>query len=116
MAAMCIPTPAAAFSVGDTEFDAAIFRNRRVTLGHHALDVDDAAGGIDRAGKFHQGPIAGQLEDTAAMFCDLWIEQLAAARLERGECDFFVIVHQTAVTDHIGRKERGQPSFKESFK
>ena len=54
----------------DAELDPSLRRHRLVPLGHAALHIDRAAHGIDRAGELDQHPIAGGLDDTAAMAGD----------------------------------------------
>ena len=63
----------------DAEFDAALFGDAGVALGHDALDFEGAARGIDGAGEFDKHTVARGLDDAAAMFGDFWINNDLAA-------------------------------------
>ena len=58
----------------DAEFDAALFRDAGVALGHDALDVEGAARGVNGTSELGQHAIAGRLDDAAAMFGDFGID------------------------------------------
>ena len=79
-----------------------------VPLGHRLLHRDRAAHRIDDAGKFHQQPVAGGLDDAALVLGDLRIEKLAAQRLEAFERAFLVRPHQPRIPRHIGGEDRGE--------
>ena len=69
----------------DTELNAALGWHLGVTLGHTALDFDGAAHSIDNTDEFHQHPVAGGLDDPAAMFGDLGIDQCFSKGFEGSE-------------------------------
>ena len=57
---------------------------------------------VDDAREFRQHPVAGRLDDAAVMLADLWVDELAAMRLEAFVRSFLVRAHQTRVARHIG--------------
>ena len=87
-----------------------------VALDHAALNVDGAAHGIDHADEFHQHPVAGRLDDPAAMFGDLGIDQFLAMRLELAQRAFLIDAHQPAVAGNVGRQYRSQPAVDTVFR
>ena len=82
-----------------------------IALGHAALHLDRAAHRIDDAGELHQQAVAGGLDDAAAVFGDLRIDQLAPMALEAREGRALVAAHQPRITRHIGREDRRQSSL-----
>ena len=52
-----------------------------VALGHLALHLDRAAHRVDDAGELDEQPVAGGLDDAAAVLGDLGVDELAANRL-----------------------------------
>ena len=92
----------------DAHFDAAVPRDTRVPLGHRLLHFDGATHRIDDAGKFHQQPIAGGLDDAAMVFGDLRIDELTAQRFEAFERALLVRPHQPRIPRHVGGKDRGE--------
>jgi hypothetical protein len=80
-----------------------------IAPGHVTLDIDGAAYRINDAGEFDQHPIAGGLDDPAAVFLDLRIDQLAAQRFQRGERSLFVGTHQPAIAGNISCENGGEP-------
>ena len=91
----------------DAELDPAIFGNGGVSLGHGALDFHGAAHCIDRTCKLDQRAIACSLDNAAAMFGNLGIDEFASDGLEGCESAFLVNAHQAAVTSNIGREDGG---------
>ena len=69
---------------------------------------DRAFDGVDHAWKFHQGAVAGELDDPAAMGADGRLDQLFPQRPETLVRTFLVGLHQPAVADHVGGQDRGQ--------
>ena len=92
----------------DAQFDAAVRSGAGVALRHRLLHLDRAAHRIDDAGKFHQQPVAGGLDDAAAVFGDFRIEKLAAQRLEAFERAFLVRPHQPRIPGHISGEDCGE--------
>src|SRR5262249_27259572 len=79
-----------------------------VTLGHRLLHRDGTAHRIDDAGKFDQQTVAGGLDKAAPVLRDLWINKLAAQRLEAVERAFFVRPHHPLIPRSIGGEDRGE--------
>src|SRR4051812_14876537 len=67
----------------DAEFEPAVGQDSRIAFGHPALDRAGAIDRIDDAGEFDQQPVAGRLDDAAAMGRDLWVEESLAMLLKR---------------------------------
>ena len=80
-----------------------------VALGHFALHLDRAAHRVDDAGELDEQPVAGGLDDAAAVLVDLGVDQLAPNRLQRRERAFLVRAHQPRIAGDIGRQDRRQP-------
>jgi hypothetical protein len=57
------------------ELDALRIRHLGVALGHSTLNIKSAAGCVHYAAKLSQQPIAGVLDDTAAVFGNLGIDE-----------------------------------------
>jgi hypothetical protein len=53
-----------------------------ILRGHTMLDLDRAARGIDRAGKFNQHAVASSIDDPSAMGRDCSIDKGLSDRLE----------------------------------
>jgi hypothetical protein len=83
------------------KLDTPVTGRASIAPGHVTLDIDGAAHRINDAGEFDQHPIPGGLDDPAAVFLDLRIDQLAPRRLQRGERSLFVGAHQTAIAGNI---------------
>ena len=66
----------------DPKFDAPIGRNRGATFGRRALHLGSAAQRIDDAGELDQQPVAGGLDDAAAVFMNPRVDQLGPNRLQ----------------------------------
>jgi hypothetical protein len=76
------------------EFDALFRRDAEVTCRHFALHFDRAPDRVDDAAKLDEQSIAGGLNNSATMFLDLRVAELAADRPQLGEGTFFVPAHQ----------------------
>jgi hypothetical protein len=94
----------------DAQLDAVVRRDTDVPLGHRLLHLDRKTHRIDDARKVHQHPVAGRLDDAAAMRVDLRLDELAAMRLEASVRAFLVHPHQPRIPCHIGGKDRGEAS------
>src|SRR6516165_2614358 len=90
----------------DTELDAGLCPNTRVPLGHGLLHLDRATHRVDDAGKFHQQPVAGGLDDAAMVLGDLRIGELAAQCFEADERALLVRSHQPRIARRIGGEDR----------
>jgi hypothetical protein len=61
--------------------------------------------------QFAQQPVAGGLDDAAAMLGDLWVNNLGAERLEPGQSPFLVGFDQARTARYIGGEDRREPTF-----
>src|SRR5262245_46465175 len=82
---------------------------------HALLEVDGALGGVDGARELDQHTIACDLEDTALMLRDQRLQNLATARFEGGERAHLVLLHEAAVTNHVGSENGGQAALDALF-
>jgi len=99
--------PADADAVGD----ALVLGRLGVAVYHCALDLDGAFDRIDHTREFDERPVAGQLDDAAAVLFYLRVDELAAMRLQAVERPFLVRAHQPRVARHIGGKDRGETAL-----
>ena len=89
----------------EAKFEAVFGGHARIAIDHSPLHVDRAANGIDHTGKLEQQTIAGRLDNPAAKFGDLGVDQVAPVRLQRRERAAFVLLHETGIARHIGRDD-----------
>src|ERR1019366_1167630 len=61
--------------------------------------------------KLDERTITSCFDDPASMLCDLGIDKIASARLERCESTLLVNTHEPAVASDINCEDGGQPSF-----
>src|ERR1700730_13512517 len=66
----------------DAKGNAFVLGHLRAAVRHCPLDLDGAAHRIDDAGKFHQHPVAGGLDDAPVMLPDLRVDERAAMRFQ----------------------------------
>ena len=92
----------------DAPFDATVFPDTHVPLGHRLLHVDRATHCIDDAWKLHQQAIAGGLDDATIVLGDLRIDELSAQRFEAFERAFLIRAHQSRIARDIGGQNRGE--------
>jgi hypothetical protein len=95
----------------DAELDAALLGDAVIAQRDLVLDFDGTTHRIDDAGEFDQQPVAGGLDDAAAVLGDLGIRQLAPQRRQSRERTFLVVAHQTRVAGDIGCEDRREPAF-----
>jgi hypothetical protein len=95
----------------DTKVDALVCRYTCIALSHATLHVDRAAHRIDYAEKFQQQAIARGLDDPAAVFGDLRINQLPPVGLQSRQGRAVVAAHMQGIAHHIGRYDRRQSSM-----
>jgi len=88
----------------DAKFDSLGFRHIDIAVCHAALNLDGATYRIDGAGEFDQHPVAGSLDDTAAMFGDFWVDKYPATRFQPGQRAFFIAVHQAAIAGNAAAR------------
>ena len=86
----------------DTEFDAALRRQPSVALDHAILDFNRAAHGVDHRAKLDNCPIAGALDDAAAMHGNDWVDEIAAQRPKPRKQAILVSSGKPAETDDVG--------------
>jgi hypothetical protein len=85
----------------DAEFDAAVGRQASVALDHAVLHFDRAPHGVDHAAELRDEPVAGSLDDAAAMHGDGRVDQVAPQRAEPRERAILIGAREPAVADHI---------------
>jgi hypothetical protein len=71
---------------------------------------DHALHGVHHARELGEQPVAGGLEDAAAVRGDRGIEELRAQRLQARERAFLVGAHHAAKAHHVGGEDRRQAS------
>ena len=86
----------------DAQLDAVLGRRAGVAPGHFVLHFDGTAQCIHHAGELDQEPVAGGLDEAAAVLGEFRIEELAAQRFEAFESAAFVGADQPGVARHIG--------------
>jgi hypothetical protein len=72
------------------------------------LHLDRAAHRVNDPRKLDQQPVAGGFDNSTAMLLDLWVAELAAHRLQRGERPLLVLPHQPRIARDIGGQDRGK--------
>jgi hypothetical protein len=77
---------------------------RRPGCSHFALKVDGAFHRIDGTGELDQDAVAHDLDDPPAMLSDEGIEDVLTPLLQCGLGARFVLLHEAAVADHVGRQ------------
>ena len=94
-----------------TEFEFLLRWHVDVAGDHAALHFDRAAHRIHCARELRQQPVAGGLDDPAAVLCNLGINEPVPMGLQSGEGAFFVRAHQLAVAGDIGRQDGHELAF-----
>jgi hypothetical protein len=79
-----------------------------VALDEAALHVDREFGGAERAVEFEERPVAEEAEDAAEMRRCFRRDDVRAQAFDRGDCAGFVLAEEAAVTDDVGRDDRGK--------
>ena len=92
----------------DPKPDAAVLGCAGFAVDHCPLQFHGTAHRVDDAREFRQHAIAGILDDAAGMLADLWVDELAAMRLEALMGAFLVRAHQPRVARHIEGEDRGE--------
>ena len=80
-------------------------------LGHPALDFHRAAHRVDDTREFDQTPSPVRLDNAAAVFGDLGVQEARAQLLEVAERALFVHAHQPAVAGDVSRHDGRQAAF-----
>jgi hypothetical protein len=75
------------------------------------LELHSGSNRSERAWKLCQEPVAGILDDAAAMFGDRGRDIVRKKRCQLGMRGLFVMVHEPQIASHIGSQDRRQPTF-----
>src|SRR6516225_639153 len=75
---------------------------------HDSADTDPARLGERFEAGRDVDPVAGGFDNSTAMLLDLWVAELAAHRLQRGERPLLVLPHQPRIARDIGGQDRGK--------
>ena len=75
-----------------------------VCLCHVPLNVDGASHRIHDARELHQHTIASGLHDASAVLTEFAVNKGPPMRPDPSERTLLVSAHQSAVTNHVGRK------------
>jgi hypothetical protein len=92
----------------DAKLDAVVRR----TIAALPLDLDRATKRVYYARELDEKPVAGRLDQPAAMRSDLRIDHLGPDRLETIQRPFFVSANKARIANDIGRQDRRQPTFR----
>src|SRR5262249_15558468 len=96
----------------DTKLYRARRREVRIAPPHPCLDLAGTLDRADHALELDQQPVARGLDDAPAMPGDRRIDQLQAMGLEPRQRARLVYLHEPAVADHIGGKNRNELTFR----
>src|SRR5262249_10921358 len=91
----------------DTQLDAVVGRHAGVAAGHFALHLDRAAQRVHHTAELDEQPVAGGLDEAAAMFGDLWIQELATQCSETFWAAAPTGAGRPGTPRHIGGEDRG---------
>ena len=75
------------------------------------LELHSGPNRFDRAWKLRQEPVAGVLDDAAAVFGNCGRHSVRQERGQFGMRSLFVIVHEPRVASHVGGQYRRQPAL-----
>src|SRR5262249_31175422 len=67
--------------------------------------------GVDRTAEIDQKPVPGDFEDAALVLCDQRLQHFLASLLQGRQCAGLVLLHESAIADHIGSKNGGEPAL-----
>jgi hypothetical protein len=99
----------------DAEFNALLDREIGVAQWYLSLHLNSASHCVHDARELDQDSIAHGLYDAAMMGRDCRFDEFSPENLQARDCAFFVQSDQTAVSHHIGRKDRGKPALDTLF-
>jgi hypothetical protein len=94
----------------DAEFDALVWRDLGVTLGHRPLDLNGKIHCIDGAAELDNGAVAGALDDPAVMHRDGRINEVASKRPQPSQNPVLVGASKPAIADDIRNQDRRELS------
>ena len=95
----------------DTEDNAAVARHVHLLGGDFLLNGHCAGDSVHHRSKLHDCPVAHQLDDTALIAFEQWIDRLGAQSLESGERCGLVILDKTRIAHDVGGHDRRQASL-----
>ena len=99
----------------DAEVDPLIFGDIGIAVDHCALDLDSATDRVNDARELDEHSVASRLYDTAVVFVDFGIDELAAVRLKALVRPLLIRPHKPRITCHIGSEYRGEVSRRAAF-
>ena len=99
----------------DTQHDAAGIWQFAVRYGHIALQVDCTLHGVNRATELDEHAVPSDLEDAAVVASNDRFQHLLPPGPQYGHCTGLILLHQPAVSDHIGRENGGEPALDAFF-
>ena len=82
---------------------------------HRLLQVDGAFHGVDDAGELDKDAVAHDLEDAPALLRDQWHQDIVTARPQQRHRAGLILLHEPAVADHVGGKNRGEAALDAFF-
>ena len=82
---------------------------------HALLQFDRAGDRVDRTGELDQHAVAHDLDDAAVMLGDQRIQDALTPLLQRRQRARLVLLHQSAVADHVGGKDGGEAALDAFF-
>src|SRR5262249_49092200 len=85
--------------------DAALLWCVPIAVEHAALDFGGTAHRIHDVAEFDQHAVAGGLDDTAAIFGDLRVDEVTAVRLQPAERALFIFSLQPRIARDIGGED-----------
>src|SRR6516165_2321691 len=93
------------------KLDAPALRQSGIARQQDLLHCQCAANCIDDAAELDESPVAGILDDPAAMLADFRLDDLAPTGYEAPMGAFLVGGHQPRISDDIGSENRRQPAL-----
>ena len=95
----------------DAQLDAAVWRTVATPISYFALDPYRTAERIDDADELDEKPVAGGLDQPAAMRRNRRVDHLGPNEPEPMQRAFLVGTDQARIARDIGRQDRRQPAF-----
>ena len=95
----------------DAQFDPLGVGDRGIALPHRGLDFAGAAQRVDDAGELDEQPVAGCLDQPAAMRGDRRVDQRLSHPLQPVEGALLVDADQPRIPGDIGGQDGSQPAF-----
>jgi hypothetical protein len=84
----------------DAHLDPPLAR-RGIAFSEHALNLDCAAGALERAGELDEEAVADRLDLPAAVFREDAVEERVML-VEQLQREGFILLRERAVADHVG--------------